>query len=722
MKAAAAAGALALGVVGCLEPDSWSWPQREGLAAVLVTSDLTPDRLVRVAPATGAATLALRRGDFRAYGYRYDPQSLQIPEDRAFTAEGEACGRVGRALPPAEWVFGPGEGAGPLAELNEDPPRLLGPIFDAAACRRAGGAIHEVEESTLCLPAAPLQEPPAPASPASAAWPTGCTDLSDCAVDPPPCAGGQYRLSRRGGCEALAACDEDAWPAEVTHWVDPMARQGNGSLASPFAQISEAVAAGAVVIGLLPGEHVTATPLGGLTLIGVCAERTTLRLEAGILLRRPARWTRMTIKVAPQISTGITVDGRTLQLEAVALVGTSSRAIRVANGGRLEVRRAAISGFLEQVTVETSTAVLQQIALLDFSATGLTGRAGSSVSVDGARVVAGPALNPQNVSIYSQNSRLTVHDLRVAGFAASGLLVDGGGLRANDVEVSGPARSGARSGGILLRCPGPEGHRLERGLVRRASHLGFEVASLVGDQPCPEGGGPTELSDLRSTETVATRDNQYDASGLRVSGVAEVRVQRFESIADPRGLTFGEFVAAGVVTDVVVRDPAPPDRTERGAVRAVCPGCRLFIERMRIVGAPTGLSVGPGIVVARDVEVQGGAIGFIIGEDLGATTDATLSLSRSVGTVTGFLFRRGRSALDQISTVEAQVGLQLAGALSSNSDVTRFRLQADEPLYSMVPGFVVRLEQGLLIGPGADAGAACANGQGWRLRSVATSP
>ena len=101
---------------------------------------------------------------------------------------------------------------------------------------------------------------------------------------------------------------------------------------------------------------------------------------------------------------------------------------------------------------------------------------------------------------------------------------------------------------------------------------------------------------------------------------------------------------------------------------------------------------------------------------------ATISQSRSLGTVTGFLFRRGSSKLDQISTVDAQVGLQLAGALSSNSDVTRFRLEANEPLYSMVPGLVVRLDRGRLIGPGADAGATCANAQGWRLRAVQTSP
>lgn len=672
-------------------------------------------------PPAGAAHLNVPAGDFRAYGFEQDLGSLQLPDDRFFGAEGEACGRVGRLLPRPDWVFGPGEGSGPLADLEEDAPRLVGPIFDSARCREAGGAIHEVEESTVCLPSEALEDPPAPAAPAPAAWPTGCTGLSDCANERPACGADRYYLSRRGGCEALAPCVDDAWPAEVTHWVAPGAVGGDGSLAAPFATIAAAAAAGALFVGLLPGEHLGSQSMSGLTLVGVCAERTTLRLSEGTSLSAPARWVRLTVVVDPGIRTAIDVDGSTLELEAVGLVGDSSRAILVQDGGRLQARRLAISGFEEQIAVETSTAVLEQISLHNFSSTGIVARAGASVTVEGASVVAGQARVVGNVSILSQDSHLVARELRVEGFAASGLMVDGGGLRANDVEVSGPARSGARSGGILLRCPGAEGHRLERGLVRGASHLGFELASLVGEEPCPPGG-TTELYDLHSANTAATRDNQYDAAGLRVSGVAEVRVHRFESIADPRGLTFGEYVVDGVLTDVVVRDPSPPDRTERGAVRAVCPGCQLVIERVKIVDAPTGLSIGPGSVIARDVEVEGGAVGFIVGEDLGAITSATISQSRSVGTVTGFLFRRGSSKLDQISTVDAQVGLQLAGALSSDSDVTRFHLQATDPLYSMVSGFLVRLARGRMIGPGADVGAACANGQGWRLQAVETAP
>ncbi|MBK6689514.1 MAG: hypothetical protein IPG45_33935 [Deltaproteobacteria bacterium] len=720
MKNAAATGALALVVAGCLEPGGFVWPEREGLGALVMAPHPFQEGQVRAVSPAGALPLTFADGDFRAYGYPLDLESLQLPSDRLFGAEGEACGRVGRVLPKPSWIFGPGDTSTPLVEVDEEPRRLVGPIFDAVRCRQAGGAIHEVDESTVCMPAEVLEMPPAPAAPMPAAWPTGCTDLTDCAIERPPCPSGRYYLSRRGDCEALGPCEDNAWPAEVTHWVAEGAVEGDGSLAAPFGLITEAEGAGAVVIGLLPGEHVAPQRLGGLTLIGACAERTTLRLEAGTLVRRPARWERLTTRVGPGISTAINVDGPALELDAVALVGTSSRAIFIQNGGRLQARRSAIVGFVEQVTVETSTAVLKQVALQEFSATAIAGRDGAFLTVDNVSVVASVDQGATNFSIYSRDSSLTVRDLRVEGFAASGLVVDGGRLRASDVEVSGPARSRARSGGIMLRCPGSDRHRLERGLVRGSSHLGFEIAEYLGGQPCPMSGA-TELSDVRSAETVATRDNQYDAAGLRISGVAEVRVHRFESIADSRGLTFGDFVTDGVVTDVVVRDPVPPDRTERGVVRAVCPGCEILLQRVRISGAPTGLSIGPGSVIARDVEVEGGAIGFIVGEDLGAITNVIISQSRSVGSVTGFLFRRGASKLDQISTIDAQVGLQLAGALSSNSDVSRFWLEATEPLFSMVPGYVVRLDRGRMIGPGADLVGACANGQGWRLQSVQTS-
>ena len=391
VRRSSAVGALSLAAAGCLQPDGWSWPEREGLKTILVVPNPLEQGRIRAVPPAGAAPLNVPGGDFRAYGFELDLGALQLPDDRFFGPEGEACGRIGRLLPRSNWVFGPGEGSGSLADLEEDAPRLVGPIFDSARCREAGGAIHEVEESTVCLPSEALEDPPAPTAPAPAAWPTGCTGLSDCANERPPCPADRYYLSRRGGCEALAPCVDDVWPAEVTHWVAPGAVGGDGSLAAPFASITDAAAAGALVVGLLPGEHLAPQPLGGLTLVGVCAERTVLRLSAGSSLRRPARWARLTVAIGPGIMTAVNVDGSTLELEEGALIGDSNRAILVQNGGRLQARRLAISGFQEQLTIETSTAGQQQVALRNFASTGLVARSGASVTQEGAKAAAGLA-------------------------------------------------------------------------------------------------------------------------------------------------------------------------------------------------------------------------------------------------------------------------------------------------------------------------------------------
>ena len=239
---------------------------------------------------------------------------------------------------------------------------------DAGAPALDGGApvIMPPDEGTLAtvdfveMPALPrlsgiMAAPPNP-GPCPAEWTTVPLDDGHYCDAPTTanCGSGEY-ADLQGGCQRFgASCPNDGWPpglAAPAVFVDPAATPGgDGQRGSPYASLSEALAAAAdnAVIALRRGVH-ESPPITidrNLTLVGACASETELRVtgmdESMAALRiRDGSLRELTLTAArPGLLVGAfdgEVTGRA-NLDTVVMVDLIGVGVGVSEGSQLDAR------------------------------------------------------------------------------------------------------------------------------------------------------------------------------------------------------------------------------------------------------------------------------------------------------------------------------------------------------------------------------------------------
>lgn len=142
---------------------------------------------------------------------------------------------------------------------------------------------------------------------------------------PATCSGAERQRLGGLGCEPLATCPTDGWPADVPPdavYVRPGAT-GNGTRMAPFGTIDQALASSAGPIVLSTGTHPFSASLADREILGACAAETRIVGSAG-----PA----------------ITATGGTVLLADLEIGAPQHAALRV-ESGHLRLERALIAGF-----------------------------------------------------------------------------------------------------------------------------------------------------------------------------------------------------------------------------------------------------------------------------------------------------------------------------------------------------------------------------------------
>jgi len=495
---------------------------------------------------------------------------------------------------------------------------------DAAADPDAGSDASPYEPVSPVPPEAPAEAAPPELVPCAAGWAEVAGDVAYC--DPFPgddaaCAADEARFAGSAGCERVGtSCPAGEWadglPGAGVLYVRAGAIGGDGTVASPFGRIADAIAAAADgdVIALSKGVFDEAIFLSSpITIRGACVGETAIAPVAptwsavwidgrggaaienlsihaegeGIYLTHPEAEVRIdSVVIADVLGVAIqtTVGSAVLTDVVVRDVGSvdgghGGFGIQNADGFALTLERVVIERPRTVGVFSTvgATTVARDFAIVDVRTEELSGLDGIAMYVD-----QGASLTLERAAIVAS------HTLGVAAWGI-GARVDATDLFVQDVLAPGDGRDT-----IGIEVAAGASASVARASVRGARGVGI----FVGDE-----GSSLEAADVFVDGAVPAGETRRYGIGVLGSSVAamdRVWVQAsagYGIVVDGATLDASDVTSIGTVTDVEL-DGAPS-----GIVSLF--GADTTIERAQIVGAEgTGLGVESAILDASDVVVR----------------------------------------------------------------------------------------------------------------------
>ncbi len=300
------------------------------------------------------------------------------------------------------------------------------------------------------------------------------------------CADGEAHFVGRPGCERIGtACPSGGFaeglPADGVYYVSPSATGGDGSLASPFGTIDEALAAAAdgdtiaLGVGTFRGEVALDRPMH---LIGACPTGTILTSDAqsataGVVTIRGPGAALRNLQIASSARSAIWVAGATAtaSVEDVIIEGVTMIGIDVELGATVDVTHASIAN----------------VALSDVAP--FTGYVGRGINVESGSTLTLDTVDIEDVHefgllSYHDDTTITATRLSVSGVGPTadggkgvGLMaLDGGSVEANGIAVMSTRDFAAAAGGV-------------------GSRIAIEDAWIEGAQPSMSGGRGLNVQD-----------------------------------------------------------------------------------------------------------------------------------------------------------------------------------------------------------------------------------
>ena len=264
------------------------------------------------------------------------------------------------------------------------------------------------------------------------------------ACDPYPASGsetcGAHEAHFVGGtgCKRVGTtCASDGWPTGLPSsgvvFVRP-GGSGDGSRASPFGRVADALSSSATTIALAEGRYDEAVSLGaGKALVGACPQTTILTrgvtlngdgaglsnvsLEGTAGLTSRATATVESVVVDTSSGTAISVTADTLSLTSVSIRGSAANGLSVLTGAEAVGERMAISERTgDAISVSGSGA---RAALSDVSIDGAGGYGLSVSSGASARMERGLILESGRAGVSNANGEVELVDVVIRGDGAA---------------------------------------------------------------------------------------------------------------------------------------------------------------------------------------------------------------------------------------------------------------------------------------------------------------
>jgi hypothetical protein len=475
--------------------------------------------------------------------------------------------------------------------------------FDAAAMPDAGAVGPS-------LPALPRL------TPCPAGWSTAMRDeIAICEPSPEEterCEGARFRLPGARACEPVDdACEDGEFPTvlegpRAIRHVRAGSLGGDGSAASPFGTIEEAIAgaSGPITVALAAGEHVTPRELpDDLELRGVCADRVVLTADA----ERPALRVRRGERLA--------LDGVTIRAGNVALLV----------GGEAALRAVSIEGAASAGIGLIGGALTAERVLVRGTRTAPDGRLGRGMSLE-------------------TGARATLRDVVIEGSHDGGLGMAGSSLEADDLAIRDTEPNGSGRYGYGLGLFDGARAAVTRLAVERATESGVRVDD--GSELTLEGA---VLRDVVSEASMANGRGLF----VRRSTAHLDRVLVERASGSAIYLTSGSNLDARDVVAVATR---PSDGFANGL--GVLVGSSAQIDRLAVIDAAwMGIvAVSPGTSLdARDVLVRRVEESRELGEGIVAGDGAAATLERVLVEDTRAIGVLGWGAGSTLSITEGRI-------------------------------------------------------------------
>jgi hypothetical protein len=431
------------------------------------------------------------------------------------------------------------------------------------------------------------------------------------------CAGLEVHLPGTAGCAALLdACPADGWPAGLPSGATIVharagAVSGDGSRASPFASIDEALAAAPddAIIAIAVGTY--AEPIRvtrPATLWGACADTIlTSTSTSGTINADSTRLSLRNLRIAGA-EQGVWASDTELELDRIVLediagvgleIGGGSAtgrdvllrrlgdtAINVARGGALDLERAVIEDVpRDGVRTSASTLFIEGSLLTRLSGEGSqVGFASTSggitlersviadtrgetlLSIDAVTIAMrdvlvspDPAFDGSTTIANVGGGTIELERVRLEGIVDAALLVADSGTRlvASDVAILTVTPEGG----------GPFGHAIEIALGADADLTRMLVHDATGLGALIDGTGT-----IVSASDLTIRDTRPNTSGHLGRAV---QVQRGASFSLERGVfdagREAAFVAAGTLTSAMLSDVVIAGTAEAECAATGCP-------------------------------------------------------------------------------------------------------------------------------------------------------
>lgn len=430
--------------------------------------------------------------------------------------------------------------------------------------------------STVALPA------PASHGPCPEGWrPVEVEGLALC--DPWPesgiaaCAGvDEAHFPGGAGCERVgAACGADGFadglPATGVRFVRAGAVGGDGSRASPFGRVADALAGAAsgTIVALSIGTHLQdqIDLPAGVTLRGACTAETVLRSDAdgimeylGVVTVRSAGGAIENLRIEGA-RPGITVNAGSVAVRDVVIAGATGQGVHVLNGGALDAERLVVRGTLpylgmhEGVGLQVgygSTATVARAVFANNRIAGVTATGeGTVVRIEDASAqdtLRAAGTDTLGVGFAGDNgarlelARVAVDRASYAGIRAlAGATVTVDLAVVRDVEQS--ANITALGAGVAAEAAILEGRRV---WIDRASHAG----AIVYD-----AGARLALTDalVRGTRIAARPAPDLYGLGVWAQDGGELSLERATVVDNAFLGVIVQRRSAGTLRDVVIR-------------------------------------------------------------------------------------------------------------------------------------------------------------------------
>ncbi|MBL8952594.1 MAG: hypothetical protein JNK82_17575 [Myxococcaceae bacterium] len=531
------------------------------------------------------------------------------------------------------------------------------------ACRGLPDTFESVGTGTYTPPfaVAPPAAPASPALPVLTPCPAGWREVDAGVIvcEPWPeggratCTGDNAHFPGEPGCSRVGeACAADGWPTQLPAgrpivYVRAGAAAGNGSKASPFGSLAQALAGGGAgkVLALAPGSYEPPGPLPANTVLwGACVAQTVLTVGPASTLPAVVYVFAAGVEVHQLRVTGpvvgVGVSGTTAQLSLADVVVDGATGL----------------GLL----LQTGARVTGQNLVVRSTQTRADGTLGGGVHVvDGAMLTVSRGVISSNrnvgVFVFNPGADVTLEQVAVWGNPNQGAWVN--------------AASTLRIGTSVLEDNGRTGaHALSRGTL--------ELTDVVIRRTAVTGAGTGQNVWVDGAQLTArrVRSDDCEALGIGVQGASTVTIDDLVSrrenglgansgaqVALHRALMHENVGSAFLsrldgtqlsVVDVAVLDPQPPASQPFAAAVNVIRGGAFAATRMHVThgrGSPLSATSAGSRLELTDVTIDDtlpgadGEGGFPLGVSVGATGSFTRVQIRG-GSVIGLYVFQGASA------------------------------------------------------------------------------